>query len=121
MAVFFLSFCQVFGSKSAPLNFSRFPAWMCEIMAHSFAAPVTHCVDDMLSVERLATVDSAREAWLVLSQLCGWALSMDKSPPPAVRFAAIGVMLVLEWFPGGEIVIKVTEKRIQTLEERLLY
>ena len=32
-AVFFLAFCQLFGGKSPPLNFARYPAWLCEIAA----------------------------------------------------------------------------------------
>ena len=96
---FFICYCQVFGSRSAPLNFSRFPAWCCQVLGRAWAIPMTHCVDDMITVERLATAESSREAWLTFAELCGWLVAMDKSPLPDVKFAAIGIIMDLSRFP----------------------
>ena len=39
-----LAYSQLFGGKSPPLNFSRYPAWICEIVAVLFALGLSHCV-----------------------------------------------------------------------------
>ena len=44
--VFFVPLCQLFGGKSPPLNFARFPAWLCEMAAALFALAASQCVDD---------------------------------------------------------------------------
>ena len=94
-AVFFLAYSQLFGSKSAPLNFSRYPAWFVDVLAFLFAVPLSYCVDDMIPIERAAVIDSGRAAWMLVSRLCGWLISEKKSPPPAGIFNVIGVSLDL--------------------------
>lgn len=118
-AVFFLCMCQLFGSKSAPLNFSRYPTWCCEVMAFIFAVPMTHCVDDMISVEREDTAASARQAWLLFAELCGWLVSMEKSPPPSALLNVIGVILDLRSFPAGEIFVRISNKRVTTITDTI--
>jgi len=49
--VFWVPSCQLFGGKSPPLNFARYPAWMCWLAAVLYAIPASHCVDDVISVE----------------------------------------------------------------------
>ena len=107
----FICHCQVFGSKSAPLNFSRFPAWCMQVLAVAWAIAASHCVDDVISIERESTAFSAREAWLLLASCCGWLISMEKSPAPSARFLVIGVLLDL-----GNFTLSVSQKRIQSLE-----
>ena len=36
-SAFFIPLCQLVGGKSPPLNFARFPAWLCEVAASLFA------------------------------------------------------------------------------------
>ena len=105
---------QVFGSKSAPLNFSRYPAWCMQVLAVAWAVAATHCVDDVISMERTSTVQSAREAWLLLASLCGWLVSLEKSPLPSVRFTVIGVYIDLKNFTA-----MVTQRRIEALKDMI--
>ena len=49
--IFFVPLCQLFGGKSPPLSFARFPAWLCEMAAALFALAASHCVDDIIAVE----------------------------------------------------------------------
>ena len=71
---FCLTFSQVFGSRNAPLNFSRHPAWACQVMASLIAVPMTHCVDDVIVIEDTDFIDSGREAWF-----CIMGLLVEKS------------------------------------------
>ena len=64
-------------------------------MAVIFTVPLSHCVDDMISVERETTAPSARQAWLLFASLCGWLLSMEKSAEPSALLNVIGVTLDL--------------------------
>ena len=79
---FWLVLSQVFGGRTPPINFARYPAWFCWIMACLFSVAVSHCVDDVICVERRSTVMSGWRAWLMLCEVSGWRISADKSPPP---------------------------------------
>ena len=46
-----IAYSQLFGGKSPPLNFARFPAWTCQVVAVLFALPMSHCVDDLICIE----------------------------------------------------------------------
>ena len=118
--VFFLTLSQVFGSKSAPLNFSRFPAWMCQLMASLFAAAVTHCADDVIAIEPAFLVDSARAAWMCLTETAGWAISSEKSPLPQTIFGAIGVVLDLSPIPASNALVKVTASRLESVTKSIM-
>ena len=118
--VFFIVYCQVFGGKTAPLNFCRSPAWSCEAMATLFAVPASHCVDDVIVIERAETIHSGRESWLHFNKLCGWSISMEKSPRPAQKYNVIGVQIDLTPFPNGDAMVMVTAARIQALDQILL-
>ena len=39
---YYVAFSQLFGGKSTPLNFSRYPAWGCEILSTAWAVPASH-------------------------------------------------------------------------------
>jgi hypothetical protein len=101
---------------SAPLNFSRYPEWAAEVMASLWAVPTTDCVDDVISVERVSTAASAREAWICFTSETGWLISMEKSPEPSKRFIVIGVCLDLRPWPMSDPLVSVTEKRLQALD-----
>ena len=113
--VYWLPSCQLFGGKSPPLNFSRYPAWMCWAMAVLFAIPISHCVDDMIHVEAEALTDLNRRVWLLLCDALGWDVSMDKSPEHARCFDVIGVTLNLGCGTNGHDHISVSKKRIEGL------
>lgn len=119
-AGFFLAFCQLFGGKSPPLNFARYPAWLCEIAAVLFGISVSHCVDDMISVEPERLAHLGRSCFIDLCELTGWEISVEKSPLPSDTFVVIGVELDLAEVPEGEAAVRVTKKRIEQLTRMLL-
>ena len=108
MKVIGLAVAQLFGGSSAPLNFTRIPDWCCHMMAFFFTMAMVHCVDDMLSTERLSTIHSGFCAWRMLADLCGWDVPDEKSPPPSVHVRALGAMTDYTSLPTT---IKVTEER----------
>ena len=81
---------------------------------------MSHCVDDMISVEPSELADSGRFTFIDLCRLTGWAISVEKSPPPSDIFVVIGIELVLSAVPDGEAAIRVTTKRIEQLTAILL-
>ena len=118
--VFFVPLCQLFGGKSPPLNFARFPAWLCEMAASLFALAASHCVDDVIAVEPSPIAASGNLCFKMLCELSGWALSPSKAPPPACVFMVIGVVLDLSGVPRAEAVLKIATKRIEQLTKILL-
>ena len=77
-------------------------------MAFLFTMAMVHCADDMLSTERLSTVQSGFCAWRMLDDLCGWDVPDAKSPPPSVYVRALGAMTYYTSLPTT---IKVTKER----------
>ena len=77
--VFFLAVSQLFGSGSAPLNFTRFPEFCCRALAALFAIPAVHCVDYVIVVELVATIAEAFVCWRCFADLCGWDVPDAKS------------------------------------------
>ena len=66
-----LAVAQLFGGKSAPLNyFARFPDWCSHCCSILFLVVFWQCVDDLILMERVATVNFARDVWLVFADLC---------------------------------------------------
>ncbi len=119
--VLFAACSQLFGSKPAPLNFSRFPSWSCWCLASLFAIPCTHCVDDMIFVERASTARSAWVSWQFFAFITGWAIDAAKSPSPLADVSVIGVAI---HFPADvtlDVWISVTAKRVKSLELALLH
>jgi hypothetical protein len=115
-AVFFVALSQVFGSKTAPVNFSRFPALFCEIIARMLLLPATHCVDDVIFVEESAVADSGKESWDLLMQLSGWKMSSSKATSPAKMFVVIGVSVNLAPLPKMNPTLMITTKRLKSLD-----
>ena len=117
---FFVALCLIFGSKTAPLNFARFPAVFCELVARLFRLPATHCVDDVIFIEDIDAATSGKQSWDVFVFLAGWLMSSSKGVDPAQIFTAIGVSVDLRAFPSGEPTIMVTKRRLGALKQMLL-
>ena len=117
--VFYVALCQLFGGKSPPLNFARYPAWLTECAAVLFALPLTHCVDDIIGIEPDELAMSGNIALKILCSVTGWAISETKAPPPASSFVVIGVELNLEEVPDKEATIRVSERRVEQLTKTL--
>ena len=66
-------------------------------------------------MERTSTIDSARSAWLIFADLCGWDIPLSKSPPPCNRFRALGVFVDLRPLPMASAEIQVCERRIDAI------
>jgi hypothetical protein len=88
-------------------------------MATAWAVPASSCVDDVISIERLITAESGREAWLLFMELTGWLISLAKSPKPSQQMIIIGVMLDLRPFPCNDPAVSITAKRVQAIEATL--
>ena len=117
--VFGLAVAQLFGGKSAGLNFARVPAWCCRVLAYLFAAPFVHCVDDMLCIEPDSRAYSAFQSWRELARLCGWDIPDRKSPPPSPSFVALGGLIDLAPLPDADALIKITQLRAKNLRNEL--
>ena len=113
--VFFIAVSQLFGSGNAPLNFTRYPDFCCRSIGALLAIASVHCVDDMLVVEILKTIESAYSAWREFAELCGWDVPDSKSPPPSSIFRALGAMVDLSLFPNGPLRFCPAEDRITGL------
>jgi len=112
---FFVPLSQVFGSKTSPVNFPRYPAWFCTVVARIFRLPASHCVDDVIIIEESAVVDSGKMCWDLLMDLCGWKMNVEKEMSPAQVFCVIGVSVDLRPFPAGDPFIMVTVRRLEAL------
>ena len=105
---------QLFGSGSAPLNFSRYPSWCTWAVSVLFLLPMEQCVDDLLSVERLTTMFSGYRSWRVFAAICGWDIPDEKSPEPQQFLRTLGAMTDFRRFPLDPIVLSSTEERIKS-------
>ena len=104
---------QLFGSGSAPLNFSRYPSWCTWAVAVLFLLPMEQCVDDLLSVERLTTMLSGFHCWRSFAVACGWDVPDEKSPPPQRYLRTLGAMTDLRKFPNGPICLESVSERVE--------
>ena len=103
---------QIFGSRSAPLNFSRYPDWCCFVMAKLYLTALEQCIDDLICMERKSTALSGRSAWLTLAKCCGWHIPLEKSPLPSQNFRALGVFVNLEPLPTAAAEICACQDRL---------
>ncbi|CAK0800781.1 unnamed protein product, partial [Prorocentrum cordatum] len=116
-AVFGLAVAQLFGGKSAGLNFCRIPAWCARVTAYLYAIYFVHCVDDVLAAEAADTTHSARASWRKFADVCGWLVENAKSPPPAPAFAAIGAYFDLAPLPRHPAMIRIAQERCERLRD----
>lgn len=117
---FFVPLCLVFGSKTAPLNFARFPAMFCELVARLFRLPATHCVDDVIFIEDVDSAGSGKQSWDAFVSLAGWLMSSSKEFDPSQIFNAIGVSVDLRSFPCHDPTIMITMRRVNALRQLLV-
>ena len=75
--------CQVFGSGNSPFNFCRYPDWFCRQVCCLFALACSHCVDDILFIDRVSTSHSGYRAWR------NFAASCDGTSPTLSRLHLI--------------------------------
>ena len=92
---------QLFGSRLSPVNFARMLIWTYKVMTVLFLVAMSSCVDDVLCVERTATITSAYRCWRKLCELLGWDVPDSKSPPPTRAFRVLGVWLDFTATPRG--------------------
>ena len=100
--VFGAAVSQLFGSGSAPLNFSRFPAWCTWSVAVLFLLPMEQCVDDLLSVERASTMLSGFHAWRSFAAARGWDVPDEKSPP---HYNSCGLWELRQTCPSSQVAL----------------
>jgi hypothetical protein len=115
-----LAVAQIFGSRSAPLNFSRYPDWCKHVCMALLRGVFDQCIDDLICIERLSTTSSARSSWLCFANLCGWDIPLAKSPEPAQLFRALGVFVDLRPLPFGAALISACEQRLANIEHILM-
>ena len=111
--------CQLFGSGNSPLNFCRYPDWVCTVLSCLLAIPADHCVDDILSLERAISAYSGYSAWRAFARVCGWDVPDEKSPPPAACFRTLGAITDLTDFPGGVLRLRVSPERVEAISSDL--
>ena len=119
--VFFIPFSQLFGSRNSPLNFARFPAVFCHMVAVLLLIAASHCVDDVISVEDDESVESAKAAWDMLMDCFGWLMNVEKDSKPLPVLVVIGISLNLSPVPGSDPSVMVMAKRVKTLIAQINY
>ena len=112
---FLIPYTQVFGGRSTPLNFARFPVWCCHAMAVLAALPCEHCVDDMISAERKRTMRSGWIVWRLFADHCGWRVPDVKSPDPSPQCIALGAEFDLVLHPEGPMSVRIHDARIEAI------
>ena len=112
---FMVPLTQVFGGRSTPLNFARYPSWCCYAMACLGALPAEHCVDDIITAERASTIQSGWRLWRTFADLCGWRVLDTKSPPPTTCQTVLGAQIDTRQFPQQPVVIRITLARSEVL------
>ena len=73
-----------------------------------------HCIDDIMTSERVETIHVAYKVWRKFVDLCGWDVPDEKSPPPADLFRVLGAMIDLTKTPLSP-VIRLAEDRYEKL------
>ena len=110
-----------FEGKSAAIQFARFPAWFAFTIAVLGAVPLSHCVDDVIGVERRDVADSGWRLWRTMASTMGWDVPDSKSPHPHQVFNAIGVAVNLLAVPQNEAEFSLTDRRRRNLKNIMLH
>ena len=99
-----------FGGKSCPVNFARVPDWCCHVLANMAGLGSSHCVDDVLVVDRKTTIFSGWLVWRVLAACCGWVVLDSKSLLPS-QVHAILATSDLSQTPCGPPTLSISQDR----------
>ena len=97
--VYLIAITQLFGGRTAPVNFARFATFCADLCAVLAAIPFVQCVDDMLCAEPLASIHSGYTFWRRFADLCGWDVPDKKSPPPTQLQRVLGASSDLTFTP----------------------
>ena len=106
---------QFFGGKSCPVNFARVPDWCCHALASIAGLATSHCVDDVLAVDRKTTIFSGWLVWRVLAACCGWVVPDEKSPLPSQVHRILGATSDLSQTPYGPPTLSIAQDRVAQL------
>jgi len=117
--MYILGISQLFGSKSAPLNFARVPDFCCHVLASLLAVAADHCVDDISSIEKAPSSYSAFAAWRTIAEAMGWDIPDSKSPPPASVVRTLGADTDLSSTPVSPPIIRIAPFRAEHLDSLL--
>ena len=112
---FFISRTQLFGGRTAPINFARYATWCGDILAVLAAIALAQCVDDLLSAEPEATIASAFIMWRGFAEVCGWDVPDSKSPPPENIRRLLGAVSDLSWTPFSPPCLWIAEERSEKI------
>ena len=102
-----------FGRKSCPVN--RVPEWCCHALATMAGLATSHCVDDVLAVDRKTTIFSGWLVWHVLAACCGWVVPDAKSPLPSQVHRILGATSDLSQTPCGPPTHSISQNRVAQL------
>ena len=116
----FIPLTQVFGSKTSPINFARFPAVLIFLVAVLFMLPASHCVDDVIFIEEEGIAYSGKCSWDALMTVLGWKMAADKDTHPASLFSVIGVSLNLAPLPSAPATLLITLRRLESFREQIM-
>ena len=101
--------------KSCPVNFARVPDWCCHVLATMAGLATSHCVDDVLAVDRKTAIFSGWLVWRVLAAFCGWVVLDSKSPLPSQVHRILGATSDLSLTRSGPPTLSISQDRVSQL------
>ena len=104
-----------FGGKSCLVNFARVPDWCCHALATMAGLATSHCVGDVLAVDRKTTIFSRWLVWRVLAACCGWVVPDSKSPLPSQVHRILGATSDLSLTPCFPPTLSISQDRVSQL------
>jgi hypothetical protein len=107
-----------FGLVAAVLGFNRLPEATTAIARRLLAVVCTHYFDDFAIVEPASTITSAQAALGELHQIIGLPFAPKKQQVGAPRFVFLGVETDLSDAPRGQVRMRVTQTRIDSLVQQ---
>ena len=99
----------------AQLISREFQIWCCHVLATMAGLASSHCVDDVLAVDRRTTIFSGWLVWRVLAACCGWVVPDVKSPLPSQVHRILGATSDLSQTPSGPPTLSISQDRVSQL------
>ena len=87
----------------------------CHALASIAGLATSHCVDDVLAVDRKTTIFSGWLVWRVLAACCGWVVPDEKSPLPSQVHRILGATTDLPQIPCGPPTLSIAQDRVAQL------